>query len=88
MSQQKKEKWHIVKDIPVTVLLALTVYACGGIWWLSQVDNKIASIEAKVNAVSSHESRIAVLESNNDMARSDRLRMEVKIDRILERISK
>lgn len=88
MSAQKKQKWHIVKDIPVTVLLALTVYALGGAWWLSGVENRITSVEAKVSAIITHESRIAVLEANDNNARNDRLRMEVKIDRILERIAK
>ncbi len=85
MSKEDK-KFHIVKDIPITVLLLLGIQIFGSIWWFASMDSRVLSLESKISAMSTHESRIAVLESNNANARSDRLRMEVKIDRILERI--
>ena len=59
-----------------------------GVWWFSSLESRVINNESKLSAIITHESRIAVLEANDNNARSDRLRMEVKIDRILERIAK
>ena len=84
----KKEKWHFVRDIPIAVVLLLAIQIFGGVWWFASIDNRVMTLESKVSTITTHESRIAVLEANDNNARSDRLRMEVKIDRILERVIK
>lgn len=40
-SDDRTERWHIGKEIPLAVLLMLFVQTGGGIWWLAQVSAKI-----------------------------------------------
>lgn len=40
-SDDRAERWHIGKEIPLAVLLMLFIQTGGGIWWLAQVSAKI-----------------------------------------------
>lgn len=35
------DKWHIGKELPLAMILALAVQTAGGVWWLAQVSSKL-----------------------------------------------
>ena len=34
-------RWHVGREVPIAVLIALLVQTAGGIWWLAQLSAKI-----------------------------------------------
>lgn len=42
-----KKSWHLDKTVPVSLIIALTINFVGGIWYLSKLDFRVNSIEAR-----------------------------------------
>lgn len=39
--ERRVDRWHVAKDIPVALILAVIVQTAGGIWWMAQLSGKI-----------------------------------------------
>ena len=42
--QQRKEydsEWHLSKNVPVAIILAIFIQSIGAVWWASSIDNKV-----------------------------------------------
>jgi len=39
--RRKDQKWHVGKEIPIAVLLAVVAQTFGGIWWAASLSAKI-----------------------------------------------
>jgi hypothetical protein len=41
VSDAREDRWHIGKEVPLAILIALVLQTGGGVWWLAQVSAKI-----------------------------------------------
>lgn len=48
VDRRAPQRWHVGKEMPLTLLIAIIVQTGGGIWWLAQlsakIDNAIATL--------------------------------------------
>jgi hypothetical protein len=85
MSNPKVEKWHVGREIPIVVVVTMFIQTMGIVWWASSINNKVDAIRTLVPQITQNASEIAVLKSQNGDIKSDLIRIEVKVDRLLER---
>ncbi len=57
-----RDNWKLVKDIPVSLILALGMQTMGGVWWASNISTRMAVIERTLDRGSNDESRLVALE--------------------------
>jgi hypothetical protein len=63
--RRKDQKWHVGKEIPLTMLLAILIQTGGGIWWA-------ASLSAKIDAAIQTITEFKAERYTKDDARRDR----------------
>lgn len=83
--QEKKERWHVGKEIPLAMVVMILTQTFGIVWWASAINNRVEAIENVVPKIAEHAARIAVLEAQGDDIRNSMTRIEIKVDRLLER---
>jgi uncharacterized protein HemX len=48
LNRRIEDKWHVGKEIPIVLIMAVLAQTAGGIWWMSQmsakIDNAVLSI--------------------------------------------
>jgi hypothetical protein len=87
------ENWHLDKRIPIATILAILGQAIALGWLASSMDGRISALEKVADAQSSMTNathvteRIAVLESNQVHINQQLDHMDVKLDRITERLN-
>jgi uncharacterized protein HemX len=40
-NRRSDDKWHVGKEIPIVLIMAVLAQTAGGIWWMSQMSSKI-----------------------------------------------
>lgn len=87
MTPQKKELWHFDKGIPLSIVVLVIGQTFGAVWWVGGLakqteDNtkRIAHIEAQ--RVSE---RVTTLEYQRIDDRGSLVRIENKLDRLIEK---
>jgi hypothetical protein len=87
MTAPKKELWHFDKGIPISIVVMLIAQAAGAIWWVGGLSKqteenskRIAHIEAQ--RVSE---RVTTLEYQRIDDRGSLVRIENKLDRLIEK---
>jgi len=78
--------WHIEKKVPVAIVLSMVLQGAGLIWWANGItkdsqehSRRLAQLEAQ-----RAEQRLTVLESQMIDSRGSLLRIENKLDRLIE----
>jgi len=51
MQDQRKERWHVGKEIPVAVILAFFLQTVGAVWWAATLTAKIDELSYQVAAL-------------------------------------
>lgn len=36
-------RWHVGKEVPIALILAVVLQTAGGVWWLSKMDSRLES---------------------------------------------
>jgi len=42
---EPKERWHLVKEIPVAVIVLLLGQFMGGLWFMSKLESRVLALE-------------------------------------------
>jgi Tfp pilus assembly protein PilO len=76
--------WHLDKRVPIALVVTILIQTGGAVWWLSSINSRVSNLEEKVGAVSSQPERLVRLETQMDAMRDSMLRIERKLDRLID----
>lgn len=82
--RRAEDKWHVGKEIPIVLIMAVLAQTAGGIWWMAQMS-------AKIDALATAASEFRNERYTREDARRDSLLMDQRFqsqqssDRELER---
>jgi hypothetical protein len=81
------EPWRISREIPITVLLALTVQCGGIVWWAQGVTKDREADRHRIEVLESQRigERISSLESQMLDMKASQMRVENNLQRLVER---
>ena len=74
------EPWHLKREIPIALILAIVIQTVGMIWWAAQLDGRVTAVEGWVNENRRVEARLAVLESQLGDIKALLQRVESRLD--------
>lgn len=83
---QKKERWHLDKGIPLSIIALLIAQAVAAVWWVGGLSNKVDATERRIAHIEAQRvsERLTALEAQMSDSRSSLLRIETKLDRLVE----
>ena len=79
------EAWHLDKKVPLGLILGLALNAFSLIWFASKLDSRVTTLELR-DAVTTSE--LAKMKENADGAKDRLIRLEDKLENILEELKK
>lgn len=95
MSDEQQERrrvddsWHLSKTVSISQIMTIVVLGTSFIWQVAIMDKRLALLENKeVVTIPQHqglETRVSLLEQYSRMTRDSLERIEVKLDRLVER---
>lgn len=85
-----RNQWHLNKEVPISIILALVLQTVSGIWFISKLDSRVGSLEESRKTATSEQrerdekqdSAVALVAAETQR-RLDRI--EEKLDRLIER---
>lgn len=87
--EDHSREWHLDKRVPITLIVAILIQSAAAIWWVStystKTDQRLKHVEEQLRMVSGSQSRIARLEQSADSQSAALIRIEAKLDRVIER---
>lgn len=48
MSEEKKDNWHLVREIPITLVFLILVQTASGLWWAATLTNKLDNLYGQI----------------------------------------
>lgn len=78
-------RWHLDKKVPIALIVAILIQTGTGVWWLSSINSRVVSLEARNAAASDQPGRIIRVETQIENMNTLMRRIEEKLDRVLER---
>lgn len=83
------DSWHLSKTVSVSQIITIVVLGTSFIWQVAIMDKRLALLENKeVVTIPQHqglETRVSLLEQYSRTTRESLIRIEEKLDRIIER---
>lgn len=79
---EKSSPWTIDKRVPVALIAAVIMQTCGLVWWVSDVNSRVVTLERRVAEIYADGSpplqvRIARLEEQSISVHASLLRIEM-----------
>ena len=83
----KKEIWHFDKGIPLSVIFILILQTASAIWYLSAMSKQIEDNKHRIEIIESQRfsERLTSLESQMIDSKGSLVRIENKLDRLIEK---
>jgi hypothetical protein len=82
-------KWHLDRKVPIGIIVALCVQLASFIWFMSKMDSRIFALEtAKFAQHERDEAQDKTSADSDALIRAQLMRIDDKLDRLLERRSK
>ena len=89
--EDDKEKWHVSKAVPITLLVALLIQFIGVVWIarglvgdLSDTSRRVTALET-IRASERASERLSVVETQIGDTRAATLRIEADVKKLVER---
>lgn len=79
INNNQPQRWHLGKEIPISIIFALLVQTGGGIWWAATLTNKFDNILLEISSIKSE--RYTKSDSEKDL-----LIIKYKLDDLKDRI--
>lgn len=92
MTEERRSQWHLNKEVPISIILALVLQTVSGIWFISKLDSRVGTLEEakKTTEASQHErdekQDQAARDSNRAVLEAVR-ELNQKFDRFTERFT-
>ena len=79
-------KWHLDKKVPISIIVALFVQFCGGLWFISKLEARVLALETINTAQRDRDERQdAQAAAAVGLVRGDIRDIGAKLDRLIER---
>ncbi len=78
------DSWHLDKKVPIAIIAAIFVQCGTVIWWAASVDKRIETLEGARAEQASLIVRTARLEENVNALKESSVRIERKLDYLIE----
>lgn len=83
---EQVEHWHLKKEVPVALIVAITIQCIGGIWFASKLDSRIGRLEElRADQTVRDDRQDRTMNETLAVLRSDIQELGRKIDRVTER---
>jgi hypothetical protein len=66
MATRRQEGWKIDRHVPVALIFAMVIQTTGGIWYASQMAQRLADVETKLVQMGPQGDRLTKLETKFD----------------------
>lgn len=80
------QSWQLDRRVPVAMILTLIIQTGTAIWFISNMNSRIDANTEAIRAMGNHSDRIILLESHIQFQTETMRRLEVKIDRLDQRL--
>lgn len=87
MMQPKKEIWHLDKGIPISIVFMLVAQAAAAIWWVGGLSKQTEENTKRIEHIQAQRvaERVTTLEYQRIDDRGSLVRIENKLDRLIEK---
>lgn len=82
--EQQVKEWHLDRRVTLALIVALLANAGATIWWASKIEQRVTVIEAQGQRPFQNTERIVRVEEQIDNAVRSLVRIEQKLDRVIE----
>lgn len=72
--------WHLKKEVPLALVFVIAVQTAGIVWWAASTNERVASIEARLEEQHSLTERTARMEAQLEGIHQAIIRMERRLD--------
>ena len=55
-------RWHIDKNVPLALIIAIIIQSGAGIWWAATVNNRVERLESDIKASAPQAERLTRVE--------------------------
>jgi hypothetical protein len=62
MDEHYENRWHLDKRVPLALIIAITAQTAAGIWFMSKLDSRVASLEETRQANAPQSDRLTRVE--------------------------
>ena len=59
---ENKERWHVGKEIPLAIIFAIIMQTTAVVWWASNMDSRVETLERWVEGNTGVTERLSVIE--------------------------
>lgn len=67
--RRQRNGWHVGREIPIAVIVALVIQTGGGIWWLANLAAKLDSVQYQLAELKTDRYTASDARRDNDLAR-------------------
>ena len=59
---ENKERWHVGKEIPLAIIFAIIMQTTAVVWWASNMDSRVETLERWVEGNTGVTERLSIIE--------------------------
>lgn len=87
MTPQKKELWHFEKGIPLSIVVMVIAQTIAAVWWVGGLSKQMEENTKRISSIESQRvaERVTTLEYQRIDDRGSLVRIENKLDRLIEK---
>ena len=75
-----RDRWHIVKDVPLALIATIALQTITVVWWASDINTRVAKLEPAITGAADDHDRLVRVEerllSTNELLQSIDKRLE------------
>lgn len=81
----ERERWHIVKDVPLALIVTIALQTLTVVWWASDINTRVSKLEATVTAAGDDRQRLVRVEEKLEGTKELLLSIDKRLERMEER---
>ena len=66
---ENKERWHVGKEIPLAIIFAIIMQTTAVVWWASNMDSRVETLERWVEGNTGVTERLSIIEEGQRWTR-------------------
>lgn len=83
--EEDLKAWHLDKRVPVAIIFSLILQSAAIVWWASGVTSRLETVERAQGIIVENQKNIIALQSDQRSTATSLVRIETKLDRLIER---
>ncbi len=66
-----REPWHLRRQVPVTLFLAIAIQSAVAIWWAAEMDTRVDYLESHFTTTQTFSERLTKIEVSQEVIKKD-----------------